>query len=285
MSSERPKCSKCVGESVITIQSSGHFCPQCFPLYFRQKYRRTLGAAKLIRHGDEVVFCFDGSRAAEVMLHVLNVLKREENDEPEVKRKGKRIRYNVKVLHLILPGQCSDGIEAKLAQNELLESRVEQVSPDQWEEAMRNVEKVERFGDETEAKFNHKKAVKFLLSERVKSYGGKLMLTCSTVESLAAETLTNVCLGMGHLIQSTASLDETFNHLTILRPFREMTTKEICFYVKNEKLKVWEVEEEEEKTKSVQSLASLFLSDLNAEGKGSNPTAIVKISNKIKPSS
>ena len=52
----------------------------------------------------------------------------------------------------------SDGLDEKFAQNPLLETRVEQVSPVEWEDAIRKVEKVERFGDETEAKFNHKKA-------------------------------------------------------------------------------------------------------------------------------
>ena len=75
--------------------------------------------------------------------------------------------------------------------------------------------------------------MKFLLSERVKLYGGKFMLTSSTVESLAAETLTNVCLGMGHLIQSTASLDEQFNDLTILvrKKIQKFSTD---FYISDE---------------------------------------------------
>ena len=48
------KCEKCDNESTITVQSSGHFCKDCFIDYFRQKFRRILGASKLIRNGNLV---------------------------------------------------------------------------------------------------------------------------------------------------------------------------------------------------------------------------------------
>lgn len=63
-----------------------------------------------------------------------------------------------------------------------------------------------------------------------------------------------------------------------------MTGKEIDYYV--QQLNMHPVEDASGKMeKSVQQLASLFLNGLNSEGKGSNPTAIVKIANKLKPAS
>ena len=60
-----------------------------------------------------------------------------------------------------------------------------------------------------------------------------------------------------------------------------MTSKEIDFYAKERNLR-FEDQKCKNSEKSVQEFASMFLNDLNREGKGSNPTAIVKISNKIK---
>ena len=62
-----------------------------------------------------------------------------------------------------------------------------------------------------------------------------------------------------------------------------MTAKEIDFYADQRNLVYEKCNSSESSVqKSVQQLASMFLNDLNSEGKGSNPTAIVKISNKIK---
>ena len=61
-----------------------------------------------------------------------------------------------------------------------------------------------------------------------------------------------------------------------------MTLKEIKFYCDLLNFSYDRLSNQESLTKSVQSLASSFLLDLNSEGKGSNPTAIVKISDKIK---
>ena len=97
------KCEKCENSSTITVQSSGHFCQSCFINYFRQKFRRVLGASKLIRKGDLVVLAFDGSIASLAILDILQILSK--TDETQNKQYQKKNRYDSKVLHLNLPGK------------------------------------------------------------------------------------------------------------------------------------------------------------------------------------
>ena len=98
---EREKCWKCDNLSTITVQASGHFCDDCFVEYFRHKYKRVLGASKLIRKGDVVVFAFDGSLASCAMLDILEVfqiqVQKSEDQDSVYKKKS---RYITKVLHL-----------------------------------------------------------------------------------------------------------------------------------------------------------------------------------------
>ena len=64
-----------------------------------------------------------------------------------------------------------------------------------------------------------------------------------------------------------------------------MTKKEIDFYVNATGGYVFQEQEtdtESAQIKSIQSLAAKFLSDLNEQGKDSNPSAIVRLSNKLK---
>ncbi len=60
-----------------------------------------------------------------------------------------------------------------------------------------------------------------------------------------------------------------------------MTKKEIDFYV-NATGGVITEKKTDIQIKSIQSLAAKFLSDLNEQGKDSNPSAIVRLSNKLK---
>ena len=98
---EFPKCEKCDNLSTITVQSSGHFCQDCFLDYFRQKFRRILGASKLIRKGDVVVLGFDGSLASLAILDILQLLSKTDNSNPKYQKKN---RYESKVLHIARPG-------------------------------------------------------------------------------------------------------------------------------------------------------------------------------------
>jgi len=94
---EIQKCEKCDLSSSITVQSSGHFCRDCFLDYFRQKFRRILGASKLIRKGDLVVLGFDGSLASRSILDILQLLSKTDDSNPKYQKKN---RYESKVLHI-----------------------------------------------------------------------------------------------------------------------------------------------------------------------------------------
>ena len=94
------KCWKCDNKSEITVQASGHFCGLCFLDYFRHKYHKIVGSAKLLRHGDVIVFGFDGSFNGLAMLDIVERQQKAFDEEPEIKRKGKKVRYQTKVIHL-----------------------------------------------------------------------------------------------------------------------------------------------------------------------------------------
>ncbi|CAG5099330.1 Oidioi.mRNA.OKI2018_I69.XSR.g16452.t2.cds [Oikopleura dioica] len=95
------KCWKCELPSEITIQASGFFCSSCFVEYFRQKYRKIIGASKLIRDRDLVVFAFDGSASGCAMLNVISTFQQHfakaNSENMNYKRKN---RYITKALHM-----------------------------------------------------------------------------------------------------------------------------------------------------------------------------------------
>lgn len=94
-------CWKCQKDSTITVQASGHFCSDCFIEYFRHKYKRILGASRLIFKDDVVVFAFDGSAAGCAMLDILRVLQDLIDSDKNYKKKSK---YVTKVLYLDISG-------------------------------------------------------------------------------------------------------------------------------------------------------------------------------------
>ena len=102
MTESRPPCEKCPVESQVTVQASGHFCQNCFLEYFRQKFRRIMGASRLIYPGNVVVLAFDGSKASQAVLDILSILEMGDNSNPKYKKKNK---YASKVLHISLPNQ------------------------------------------------------------------------------------------------------------------------------------------------------------------------------------
>lgn len=273
------KCWKCELPSVITIQASGFFCSDCFVEYFRQKYRKTIGASKLIRKGDLVVFAFDGSASGSAMLNVISTFQRNfEKVNSENKSYQKKNRYITKALHIT--DECDKNVKAML-ESSGVEYELFAPTEEMKEKCKKQCFKIERFGDETEIEFNRKSAKMELIVEKAKEMEAQFLMLSSSVESLAAKTLSVVSLGLGEEIQATAGLCHTYNGLRILKPFREMTKKEIDFYV-NATGGVVTEKKTEKQIKSIQSLAAQFLSDLNEQGKDSNPIAIVRLSNKLK---
>jgi len=282
MTESRPPCEKCPVESQVTVQASGHFCQNCFLEYFRQKFRRIMGASRLIYPGNVVVLAFDGSKASQAVLDILSILEMGDNSNPKYKKKNK---YASKVLHISLPNQpdISDKVKQRL-ESTSLESEIFKVTETDFERIKNENRKIERFGDSTESIYNEKNALEQIIIDKSKEMGAQFVIDASTVDKVAADAMTNLVLGFGRELNLTAGFSQKMeNDVTILRPFREVTQIEVEYYCK-----VLELENLKEKKESiaidtVHHLSSKFMTDLALQGQKSNPSAIVKIADKIKP--
>ena len=80
-------------------------------------------------------------------------------------------------------------------------------------------------------------------------------------------------------------LSQSYDGITILRPFREVTQIEVDFYCSALNIAHQKEESKSERINSVQSLSSLFMTNLALVGQKSNPSAIIRMAEKIKSKS
>jgi len=270
----RPKCEKCTAESELTVQASGHFCRLCFIDYFRQKFRRILGASKIIRKGDRVALAYDGSKSAAALLDILIVLSRGDDSNPKYHKKN---RYESVAVHL---GE-NEKIE-KVFERLPIEHHVIAIGESEIEKE--EIDRIDRFDDETERVYNRAAKMKKLILRKCKELDIQHVIMASMVDHVAADALTSLCLGLGRHLSQSAVLAQQCDGVTILRPFREVTQVEVDFYCRALSLEHPKKDEEDPngRKNSVQALSSLFMTNLALVGQKSNPSAIIRMAEKIK---
>ena len=139
-----------------------------------------------------------------------------------------------------------------------------------------------------------------LIVRKCKELNIQHVIMASMVDQVAADALTNLCLGLGRTLSQSAVLAKELDGVTLLvsfftnfkfkttfkkRPFREVTKIEVDFYCRTLSLEYQKKEEEEDKNgriNSVQALSSLFMTNLALVGQKSNPSAIIRMAEKIK---
>jgi len=241
-----------------------------------------MGASRLIYPGNVVVLAFDGSKASQAVLDILSILEMGDNSNPKYKKKNK---YASKVLHVSLPNQpdITDKVKQRL-ESTSLESEIFKVTETDFEKIKNENRKIERFGDSTENIYNEKNALEQIIIDKSKEMGAQFVIDASTVDKVAADAMTNLVLGFGRELNSTAGFSQKMeNDVTILRPFREVTKIEVEYYCKVLELESLKEKKESIAVDTVHHLSSKFMTDLALQGQKSNPSAIVKIADKIKP--
>merc|ERR1711935_843993 len=120
--------------------------------------------------------------------------------------------------------------------------------------------RIDRFDDETERVYNRAAKMKKLILRKCKELDIQHVIMASMVDHVAADALTSLC------------------------PFREVTQVEVDFYCGALSLEHPKKDEQDPngRKNSVQALSSLFMTNSALVGQKSNPSAIIRMAEKIK---
>ena len=78
------------------------------------------------------------------------------------------------------------------------------------------VERVEKYKDDTEKIYNRSRALERLILKKCKSLNVQHVLMASMVDNVASDALTSLCLGLGRNLSQSAVLSQKFDDVTIL---------------------------------------------------------------------
>ena len=244
------RCKKCLKEEeeLIVLRKKDVYCRSCFTLNSVHKFRSTLGKNKAIRPGDEVVVAFDGGQSSLTLLHLLN------REDPEGK---KRVEFGVEIV-VMDDGEVN------------LDAILKRLEGFPFKRDVIRLDKV-NFEGELTARESMKSALKHKTLIKYAEERRKKLFTAETMTSLAVKLMSNMALGRG---QNLAS-DVAFKSNRIYRPLREFSDEEIDYYCKAHRIEeavVDDIDDQDEKFRSVKSLTRNFVSGLQRDFPATVPT-------------
>lgn len=260
---EERTCMKCEKKAVLVTRVNDAFCKECFMVYVTHKFRAAIGKSKLIRDGESVLVGVSGGQASSCLLHLIQEgLSGRAHKKLRFKpglvfidegatigmSAEERLANCTQVLEIMEKTGFPCYLKA-LEQAMELEREAVTNTADQTDTAsMTSVEdltKLHRYDkaeEELRALMDSLKSVsakedlikslrqKILIDLALKKGYSKVMLgDCST--RLAVRLLTDIAQGRGaHVAMDTAFADNRCNDITIVRPIRDFSSKEVAMF-------------------------------------------------------
>ena len=152
-----------------------------------------------------MALAYDGSKSAASLLDFLCVLSRGDSSNPQYHKKN---RYESVAIHLGRNDEIKSLLDKVPIESHLIDFNEE--------EELTNEEVLERFNDETERVYNRKMAMEGLIVRKCKELNIQHVIMASMVDQVAADALTNLCLGLGRNLSQSAVLAKELDGVTIL---------------------------------------------------------------------
>lgn len=246
-------CMKCSEAAAVLVRNGDPLCRTCFLYYVVHKFRATIGKAKVVRQGEKILLAVSGGSSSSAMLDlVVRGLGKEA---------VKKLRFQPGVVHIDeggILGRSAD--ERKTTQESLknvadmagfpyhlakledlfISENTSACSRDHLEnseisvqEAKESTPLVELFSqvDTLTAKEDlllHLYRRQLLKVAKEHGYDRIMVGDCST--SLSIRILSDVAQGRGSQLTLNIGFEDSRSEISILRPMREFTKKEIEFY-------------------------------------------------------
>ncbi|CAG2120701.1 unnamed protein product, partial [Medioppia subpectinata] len=303
------KCKKClVNNGFVLLQRKDVFCGDCLSDYCSHKFRSTIGKSKAIHSGERVLIAFSGGVNSSAMVRMIT------DGLKEVQHK--KLRFVPSLVHIDESILSDEPIE----RNEPIIKEIRDLMLDtKWQCFVSSLHMSYRENDtnfytdliqqsvDSQSDNDCRKAfmdsfsgIKSLTSKQefVKRMRNRLIADIAYIEKfdkiffannstdLAINLMSDVSVGKGIQLQSEAAFIDERNETPILRPMRELTAKEITFYVVYQKLNFVVTKNLATNTSlksSIQRMTETFLNGLQSEFPATLFT-IIKTGDKLKVS-
>eukprot|EP00112_Aurelia_sp_Birch-Aquarium-sp1_P006914 Seg1755.4 transcript_id=Seg1755.4/GoldUCD/mRNA.D3Y31 product="Cytoplasmic tRNA 2-thiolation protein 2-B" protein_id=Seg1755.4/GoldUCD/D3Y31 len=254
------KCMKCEKKAIVLIRARDPICRTCFLHYFNHKFRATLGKSKAIRQGEKALIAFSGGSSSCCLLNLIhdglseNVHKKLRFipqvvflDESAIldwtEAKTKTISGDVQTFcgKLGLELDCisleqlfSQGSEGRSCSQEISDHCSDEKSTissktncpkEILKECFRNVKSLTAKQDLLHCLRSR------LLGIHAKEKGCTKIIVAETSTSLSIKLLSNIAQGRGGSLPFDVAVnDSRDDEIRVIRPMRELTSKEVAFY-------------------------------------------------------
>eukprot|EP00794_Sanderia_malayensis_P008978 gene8978-9936_t len=274
-------CMKCGEKSLVLVRARDPLCRNCFLEYFTHKFRATLGKAKVIRQDEKVLVAFSGGPASCCMLNLIK--------EGLSENVHKKLRFYPEAV-FINEGEILDWTANK--SKEVDESVVKFCQDRGFQANLLKISSLEvDDNNEKDNSSTQASSIKIkdlfqsiktltakqdllntlrvrLLLKYAKDNNFTKILVAETSTNLSMKLLSNIALGRGGSLPiEIGVVDWRDKDVGIVRPMRELTTKEVAFYNNIESIEpvsVHSLDTMEPNNASLQKQTEAFISNLQA---------------------
>lgn len=235
-------CMKCKEtKAVVVVRVGDPLCRSCFITYVTHKFRSTLGKSKLVQANDRVILALSGGHSSTALVHLVRGALSE--------GAHKRLRFSPGIVCIDESVTLPSGVEQDYSHlKELAE---------QFEYPFHQVPIYKDFsrkgGSDEINESNRQKFIEcfesiktltgkqdFLIMRRIallvntaRDNQYKKIMFGDTSTSLSMKLLYNISLGRGESVPLDIGVaDSRFPDITIIRPMRELSSKEVAFFTR-----------------------------------------------------
>lgn len=252
-SGEEGGCMKCPEKAVVLVRNGDPLCKTCFLDYIVHKFRATIGKARVIRQGERVLLAVSGGASSCAML---DLVMRGLNKDAV-----KKLRFQPGVLHIDEGELLGRTVEERKITKDSIENLASQagfpfhcvmlenlfigntesaclsddvkdleISDQASTQSSRIIELFNKVNTMTAKEDLLLHCYRWQLQKTAKEHGYDRIMVGDCSTSLAIRILSDVAQGRGSQLPFNISFEDDRTEISIVRPLREFTKKEIEFY-------------------------------------------------------
>ena len=235
-------CMKCSdGTAVVLIRNGDPLCNACFLEYVVHKFRATIGKARVIHQGERVLLAVSGGASSCAMLDlVIRGLSKETTrklrfqpgvihiDEGQLLGRTAEQRESVKEQIKTVAGKAGYPFHVVMLEDLFVENL--EISNETSSERTQLVELFSKVHTLTAKEDLVKHLYRWQLQKAAKEHGYDRIMVGDCSTSLSIRILSDIAQGRGSQLPLNIGFQDNRVEVSILRPMREFTKKEIEFY-------------------------------------------------------
>ncbi|CAF1175407.1 unnamed protein product [Rotaria magnacalcarata] len=223
------KCMSCDQDACVIVRIADPMCRKCFEEFFIHKFRSTISKSNIFERGERVLLAYSGGPSSTALLHLIV-------DGLSVNAR-RRLQFQAQVAFIDESSLYPDSNDVREKVIDLIKNQLNYplhiVSIDE------NLDNESHFKDLLFQKTTSMTAREELIRRRrlkllfdiAKRENCTKLITGDNCTKLAAQILSDMAQGKGAHVALECNFTDTRNDsVTIVRPFREIMSKEIAMY-------------------------------------------------------